>query len=51
MCEQLDMTREECIAYYNDSFAEGYLADRALYELYNQAIAKKLYPLVNVTYQ
>ncbi len=51
MSEQLGMTREECIAYYNDSFAEGYLADRALYELYNQAIAKKLYPFVSVTYQ
>ncbi len=51
VCEQLSLTREECIAYYEENFTEGYLADRALYELYNQAIAKKLFTHISVTYQ
>ena len=51
MAAQLSMTREECIAYYEESFDEGYLADRALYALYNQVIAEKLYGYISVTYE
>lgn len=47
----MGLTVEDCVRFFEESYDAGYLSDRALYEQYNEAIAKKLFSYVTVNYQ